>query len=53
MYPRDQVILVEETTLLDEQPWSQLNLLFDYSIFGYACVLESRLIQRWLDQDPR
>ena len=34
VYPRDQVILVEGNyLLLDEQPWSQLNLLFDYSIF--------------------
>ena len=54
VHPRDQVILVEGNyLLLDEQPWSQLNLLFDYSIFldTPVDVLESRLIQRWLDQD--
>ncbi|MEC8633760.1 MAG: nucleoside triphosphate hydrolase [Pseudomonadota bacterium] len=54
VYPEDQVVLVEGNYLLfDEQPWSELKLLFDYSIFLNTPfnVLQSRLIQRWLDHD--
>ncbi len=37
--------------LLDEEPWSRLAPLFDYSIFLDVprAELERRLIQRWLD----
>ena len=54
VYPEDQVILVEGNyLLLDEQPWSQLRPLFNYSIFLNVPVdvLQSRLIQRWLNHD--
>ena len=54
VYPEDQVILVEGNYLLfDEQPWSRLKPLFDFSIFLNTPfdVLQSRLIQRWLDHD--
>lgn len=54
VYPEDQVILVEGNYLLfNEQPWSQLEPLFDYTIFLNTPfdVLQSRLIQRWLDHD--
>jgi len=37
--------------LLDEEPWSRLRPLFDYTIFLDVprAELERRLIQRWLD----
>lgn len=37
--------------LLDEEPWSRLGPLFDYTIFLDVprAELERRLIQRWLD----
>ena len=37
--------------MLDEQPWSRLAALFDYTIFLDVSrdELERRLIQRWLD----
>ena len=52
--PDDQVVLVEGNyLLLDEKPWSQIKPLFDHSVFLNTPmdVLETRLIQRWLDHD--
>lgn len=39
--------------LLDQSPWSKLNLLFDYRVFLDVpeSVLTTRLLQRWLDND--
>lgn len=49
---QQRILLVEGNyLLLKQQPWAQLQALFDYSIFlnpGLE-VLEQRLLQRWLD----
>lgn len=50
--PRQRILLVEGNyLLLNQQPWTQLSSLFDYSVFlnPGIDVLEQRLLQRWLD----
>lgn len=50
--PACRVVLLEGNyLLLDRQPWTQLQSLFDLSVFIKAPepVLRRRLIQRWLD----
>jgi pantothenate kinase len=51
--PHDVKFILTEGNylLLDEQPWSRLAALFDYTIFLDVSrdELERRLIQRWLD----
>lgn len=47
-----KVVLLEGNyLLLDRQPWTQLQSLFDLSVFVKASpqILRERLIQRWLD----
>lgn len=50
--PEIRIVLVEGNyLLLDEEPWSRLDGIFDYSIFvdpGIE-VLEQRLLKRWCD----
>ena len=50
--PEQKILLVEGNyLLLEQEPWAQLQPLFDYSVFinPGIDILEQRLIQRWLD----
>jgi pantothenate kinase len=51
--PRDTKFILTEGNylLLDEEPWTRLAPLFDFSVFVDVArdELEQRLIQRWLD----